>query len=91
MKVCLCIISSIQTALYAQLTKINAHIYLRCVPPNVIPNVVSQELRSATAFGSRNSREDTVDVGERSTCASCKVVSLVHVDTHWVYSWEAND
>lgn len=77
--------------IYRQLTKINADIYLGSVAPDVVPDVVREELWSTTTICCCNAGKDTVDVSQGATCSSCEVIPLVQVNTHRVYGRYAND
>lgn len=73
------------------LTEINTNIYLGCVSPNVVPDIVCKKLWPTSAICSRSAREDAVDVSEGPTGASSEVVPLVQVNAQRIYSRNAND
>ena len=70
--------------------QVNADVDLRCVAPDVVPDVVGKDVGSTATELGRHTREDAVHVGEGAGCAGCEVVALVEVDSHWVDSGDTD-
>lgn len=72
-------------------TKINAHVYLGAISPNVVPDVVGEDLRSTSSLRSSSAWEDAVDVGEEAACTCGEVVALVKVNAHRIDRGQSDD
>lgn len=72
-------------------TEIDADVDLGGVAPDVVPDIVRENLRAAAAFFCCYAWEDAVCVGEGTAGTGCEVVSLVHVYSHRVDGRNAND
>lgn len=72
-------------------TEIDTNIDVACVGPDLVPDVVGKDVRSAASFCRCNARKNAVHVDERSASGSSVVVTLPHVDSHRVDGGDTND
>lgn len=72
-------------------TKIEPDIYLGTVAPDIVPDVVCEELWSASTFCSGGAGKDAIDVCEEATCSRGEVVALVEINGHGVHGRYGDD
>jgi hypothetical protein len=71
--------------------QVDADVDLGRVAPEIVPDVVGEQLRAAAAVDGGGTREDAVRVYQGPGGARREVVALVHVDAQRVYRRDADD